>query len=88
MRTLKKVAVVYTYEETFCLKGHFFEYEWTTEDSTDKNNGIYALYDSEIYQIIAYAITTYDGLLEIAEAYLEGDIKALAEAKLRWCMCY
>jgi len=91
MRTLKNVVVVYTYKETFCLKGHFFEYEWTTEDITDKNNGIYALYDiNEVYShhIIAYSITTYDGLLEIAEAYLKGDKKALLEAKRKWCMCY
>ena len=91
MRTLKRVVVVYTYKETICLKGHFFEYEWTTVDITKKNNGIYVLYDiNDVHRhkIIAYSITTYDGLLEIAEAYLKGDEKALLKAKVKWCMCY
>ena len=89
MLTLKKVEVVYTYKETLCVKGHFFEYEWTTPDIQEKDNGIYALYDMDNhYKIIAYAITTYNGMLEIAEAYLKGDKKALSEAKRKWCMCY
>ena len=86
MRTLKRI--IYVYEETFVIKGHNFTCEMTKAIGK-RENMLYTLYDSEKYgRLVASTIQTYEGINEIAEAYLTGDKQALEEAKRKWCICY
>ena len=81
MRTLK--SIIYVYEEEFVVSGHRFKYEMSKSDRYT----LFYLYDSEKNeQIIASGITTYHGLIAIAEAYLTGNRESLAEAKYRNCI--
>ena len=80
MRTLK--TIIYVYEEEFVVSGHRFKYEMSKSD----RNTLFYLYDSENEKIIASGITTYHGLIAIAEAYLTGNSTSLAEAKYRNCI--
>lgn len=88
MRTLKRI--IYVYEEAVVIKGHNFNYETTKYVKKHKKpESLYALYDSGKYgRLIASTILSYEGLNEIAEAYLTGDKQALEEAKKKWCICY
>lgn len=88
MRTLKRI--IYVYEETIVVKGHYFRYEMTKDTKKNNNNELYTLYDSEkkYEPLVSSTIRTYEGLIKIAESYLTGDKQALEEAKREWCICY
>ena len=88
MRTLKRI--IYVYEDTIIIMGHYFRYEMTKDTKKNNNNELYTLYDSEKkYEcLVASTIRTYEGLIEIAESYLTGDKQALEDAKREWCLCY
>ena len=85
MRTLKRI--IYVYEEKIVIKGHHFKYEMRKALKSENTlYTSYTLYDSEKSDLlIEVMITTYEGMKEIAEAYLTGDKQALEEAKRIWC---
>ena len=87
MRTLKRI--IYVYEEKIVIKGHHFKYEMRKATKKNSENTLYTsytLYDSEASDLlIEVMIPTYEGMKEIAEAYLTGDKQALEEAKRIWC---
>lgn len=88
MKQLKRLIAVY--EETICVKGHFFNVE-TSKDTMKKNidDTLHSLYDSEKNDyLVATTIRTYTGIYEIAEAYLTGDKQKLEDAISWWCICY
>lgn len=88
MRTLKRI--IYVYEDTIIIRGHYFRYETTKDIKKDCDNGLYTLYDIEKkYEfLVASTILTYEGLCEIARAYLTDDKHVLKEAIKKWCICY
>ena len=89
METLKRI--IYVYEDVILIRGHYFKYERTKDVKKDKDNELYSLYDLEKkYDIlVASTIVDYEGLYEIARAYLTGDKQALDEAMKKWCLtCY
>lgn len=88
MRTLKRI--VYVYEDTIIIGGHHFRYETTKDIKKDYDNGLYTLYDiDKKYELlVASTILTYEGVYEIARAYLADDKQVLKEAIKKWCICY
>lgn len=88
MRTLRRI--IYVYDEIIFVKHHCFRYEMTKDIKKNNENGLYSLYDFEkkYEPLVASTIRTYDGVVEIAEAYLTGDEQALEEAKIKCCICY
>ena len=88
MRTLK--SIIYVYEETLAIKGHYFRYEMTKEVKKCNLHSLYSLYDLEKNDnLVASTILTYEGVYEIAEAYLTGDKQKLEEAEKNFCLnCY
>lgn len=88
MRTLKRI--VYVYEETIIIGGHYFRCETTKDIKKYNDNGLYTLYDidKKYEHLVASTILTYEGVYEIAQAYLADDKQILKEAVKKWCICY
>ena len=86
MKQLKRLIAVY--EERIVVKGHRLKVETSREIMQNRDNSIYELYDPKKNDyLIAGTIKTYDGLIEIAEAYVKGDKQTLEEAKRKNCIC-
>ena len=88
MRTLKRI--IYVYDEIIFVKHHCFRLEITKDIKKNKDNEIYSLYDFEkkYEPLVCSTIRNYEGIVEIAAAYLTGDKQALEETKRKWCICY
>ena len=86
METLKRI--IYVYEDVILIRGHYFKYERTKDVKKDKDNELYTLYDMEKNEyLVCSTITSYEGLYEIARAYLTGYKQVLKEAMKKWCLC-
>ena len=68
--------------KTFIIRGEKFYYEKDV-DGEDPSNYTYELYDAE-GRYIASAIINFQGVREIAKAYLKSE-KELEEAINEWC---
>ena len=87
MKHLKSLIAVY--DETIVVKGHHFRVESHRDIMKTEDDSIYELYDSDKLEndlLIASVIINYEGVIEIAAAYITGDKTLLNEAKSKWCI--
>ena len=85
MKQLKRLIAVY--DELIVVKGHYFKVEMSKDVLKDEDDSLYELYHNDY--LIAGTIRSYNGLIEVAEAYLTGDKKVLEAAQRKWCLiCY